>query len=135
MRGVKELRHRRPRRLPKFTVSLNFAIVGVYRGKGRSGSVALLLISVRVLLIPTTVIATEISDRLYNQTPIHTHRSSPTLTMASALTIGLGLLGAGLGGRALMQILRAGKSSEAFLKGGFKAKMDKSEALQILGLK
>lgn len=34
-----------------------------------------------------------------------------------------------------MQLMRAGKSGEAFLKGGFKAKMDKSEAMQILGLR
>lgn len=56
--------------------------------------------------------------------------------MASALTIGLGLLGAGLGGRALMQLMRAGgKGGEAFLKGGFKGKMDKVEAMQILGVR
>ncbi|KAK4689066.1 hypothetical protein P7C73_g1026, partial [Tremellales sp. Uapishka_1] len=56
--------------------------------------------------------------------------------MASALTIGLGLLGAGLGGRVLFQALRAsGSGADKFVKGGFKAKMDKAEAMAILGLR
>ena len=56
--------------------------------------------------------------------------------MASALTLGLGLLGAGLGGRVLYQMYRVSRGpAEQFLKGGFKAKMDRKEAIQILGLK
>ncbi|CAD6585594.1 MAG: mitochondrial import inner membrane translocase subunit TIM14 [Tremellales sp. Tagirdzhanova-0007] len=54
----------------------------------------------------------------------------------SALVLGLGILGAGLGGRVAWQIFRASRGgAEQFLKGGFKAKMDKSEALQVLGLR
>lgn len=35
-----------------------------------------------------------------------------------------------------MQLMRAGgKGGEAFLKGGFKGKMDKNEAMQILGIR
>lgn len=56
--------------------------------------------------------------------------------MASALSLGLGLLGAGLAGRVAFQMLRAGKGgAEQFVKGGFKGKMDKAEAMQILGLR
>ena len=54
----------------------------------------------------------------------------------SALVLGLGILGAGLGGRVAWQMFRASRGgAEQFLKGGFKAKMDKSEALQVLGLR
>ncbi|WWD17346.1 hypothetical protein CI109_101787 [Kwoniella shandongensis] len=56
--------------------------------------------------------------------------------MASALVLGLSILGAGLGGRVAYQMFRATASGASpFLKGGFKGKMDKAEALQILGLK
>lgn len=56
--------------------------------------------------------------------------------MMSAIALGLGILGAGLGGRVLYQMLRASRGgAEQFLKGGFKAKMDKSEAQQVLGLR
>ena len=58
------------------------------------------------------------------------------IIMASALSLGLGLLGAGLAGRVAFQMLRAGKGgAEQFVKGGFKGKMDKAEAMQILGLR
>jgi DnaJ family protein C protein 19 len=54
----------------------------------------------------------------------------------SALALGLGILGAGLGGRVAYQMFRASRGgTEQFLRGGFKAKMDKSEALQVLGLR
>ncbi|WVR07000.1 hypothetical protein IAU60_004039 [Kwoniella sp. DSM 27419] len=56
--------------------------------------------------------------------------------MASPIVLGLSLLGAGLGGRVAYQMFRAGKSgADKFVKGGFKAKMDKAEALQVLGLR
>lgn len=56
--------------------------------------------------------------------------------MASALSLGLGLLGAGLAGRVAYQFMRVGKSgAEQFVKGGFKGKMDRGEAIQILGLR
>jgi DnaJ family protein C protein 19 len=56
--------------------------------------------------------------------------------MASVLSLGLGLLGAGLAGRVVFQMMRAGKGgAEQFVKGGFKGKMDKVEAMQILGLR
>ena len=53
----------------------------------------------------------------------------------SAIALGLGILGAGLGGRIVWQFYRARGPAEQFLRGGFKAKMDKSEALQVLGLR
>lgn len=65
-----------------------------------------------------------------------TYDNSTHIIMASALSLGLGLLGAGLAGRVAFQMLRAGKGgAEQFVKGGFKGKMDKAEAMQILGLR
>ncbi|KAH8084615.1 putative chaperone [Filobasidium floriforme] len=57
--------------------------------------------------------------------------------MSTPITIGLGILGAGLGGRVLWQAFRGGAAAGAskFAKGGFQGKMDKSEAMQVLGLK
>jgi DnaJ family protein C protein 19 len=52
------------------------------------------------------------------------------------MTLGLGLLGAGLAGRVAFQLLRAGRGgAEQWVKGGFKAKMDKTEAMAVLGLR
>lgn len=55
----------------------------------------------------------------------------------SALAIGLGILGAGFGGRVAYQMFRAGArgGADKWVKGGFKAKMDKLEATQVLGLR
>jgi len=57
--------------------------------------------------------------------------------MSTPITIGLGILGAGLGGRVLWQALRGGASVGAanFAVGGFQGKMDKSEAMKVLGIK
>ncbi|KAJ9116197.1 hypothetical protein QFC20_000877 [Naganishia adeliensis] len=57
--------------------------------------------------------------------------------MSSAITVGLGLLGAGLGGRVLWQAYRGGARAGAdkWARGGFQAKMDRSEAMKILGVK
>lgn len=54
--------------------------------------------------------------------------------MATPLLIGLGALGAAIAGR---QLLRQGarKGAQEFAKGGFKSKMDRAEAFEILGLK
>lgn len=75
------------------------------------------------------------SSRLF-----HTHSLNriivTTQNMASPLVVGLGLLGAGLAGRVGYQMMRASRGgAQEFLKGGFKAKMDRSEAIQILGLR
>ena len=55
--------------------------------------------------------------------------------MASALTIGLGALGAAFAGRLAYQMFKLRGPAEQFVRGGFKGKMDKNEALQILGLR
>jgi DnaJ family protein C protein 19 len=57
--------------------------------------------------------------------------------MSTPITIGLGILGAGLGGRVLWQALRGGASVGAanFAVGGFQGKMDKGEAMKVLGIK
>ena len=62
-------------------------------------------------------------------------RSTPTCSiMASPLVLGLGLLATGFGGRAAYRYLTRG-GAQQFVRGGFKAKMDESEALQVLGLR
>lgn len=53
----------------------------------------------------------------------------------STLAVGLGLLGAGFAGRVAWQMMRGARHADKFLKGGFKPKMDKSEAIQVLGLR
>lgn len=54
----------------------------------------------------------------------------------SALAVGLGILGAGFGGRVLYQMMRGARGgADKWVKGGFKGKMDKAEAIQILGLR
>ncbi|KZP25207.1 hypothetical protein FIBSPDRAFT_856185 [Athelia psychrophila] len=57
--------------------------------------------------------------------------------MASALVFGLGAITAGVVGR---QLYRGGyiggkKLADEWVKGGFKAKLDRKEAIAILGLK
>lgn len=57
--------------------------------------------------------------------------------MATPIVIGIGAIAAAIAGR---QILRRGLlggkgAAEQWAKGGFKAKMDRSEAIAILGLK
>lgn len=53
----------------------------------------------------------------------------------STLAYGLGLLGAGFAGRVAYQMMRGAKGADKFLKGGFKPKMDKAEAIKVLGLR
>ncbi|TFK50016.1 hypothetical protein OE88DRAFT_306844 [Heliocybe sulcata] len=57
--------------------------------------------------------------------------------MATPVLIGFGAIAAALAGR---QMVRAGvfggrKAAEEWVKGGFKARMDRKEAIAILGLK
>jgi DnaJ homolog subfamily C member 19 len=57
--------------------------------------------------------------------------------MATPVIIGVGAIAAALAGR---QLFRAGiiggkKAADQWVKGGFKAKMDRKEAIAILGLK
>lgn len=55
--------------------------------------------------------------------------------MATPLLIGLGAVGAALAGRQLMRSGVIGRrAAEQWAKGGFKAKMDRKEAIAILGL-
>lgn len=57
--------------------------------------------------------------------------------MATPVMVGIGAIAAALTGRHLMRKgLFAGKgAAEQWVKGGFKAKMDRKEAIAILGLK
>jgi len=54
--------------------------------------------------------------------------------MATPLIIGLGSIAAALGARHYLR-QRALQGAEQWLRGGFQAKMDRNEAVQILGLK
>lgn len=54
--------------------------------------------------------------------------------MATPFLFGVGAIAAAVAGRSLLR--RAGKgAAEEWVKGGFKAKMDRKEAVAILGLK
>lgn len=58
-------------------------------------------------------------------------RSTP---MATPFVLGIGAIAAGLAGRHFLR-RRAMGAADQWVKGGFKAKMDRKEALAILGLK
>lgn len=54
--------------------------------------------------------------------------------MSTPLLIGIGAIGAAVAGRAILR--RAGqRGAEQWVKGGFKAKMDRTEAIATLGLR
>ncbi|THH07374.1 hypothetical protein EW145_g3422 [Phellinidium pouzarii] len=57
--------------------------------------------------------------------------------MATPILVGLGAIGAALAGRHLVRtgVIGARRGAEQWTKGGFKAKMDRKEAIEILGLK
>ena len=54
--------------------------------------------------------------------------------MATPFFIGIGAIAAGLAGRHFLRRSAMG-AADQWAKGGFKAKMDRKEALSILGLK
>ncbi|GMK58947.1 hypothetical protein CspeluHIS016_0603890 [Cutaneotrichosporon spelunceum] len=54
--------------------------------------------------------------------------------MASAIAMGLGAFAATVVTRVALQMVRRG-AVDAFIKGGFKGTMDRSEAMAILGLR
>lgn len=54
--------------------------------------------------------------------------------MATPIVLGIGAIAAGLAGRHFLR-RRAMGAADQWVKGGFKAKMDRKEALAILGLK
>jgi len=54
--------------------------------------------------------------------------------MATPFLVGLGAIAAGLAGRHFLRRSAVG-AADQWVKGGFKAKMDRKEALAILGLK
>jgi DnaJ family protein C protein 19 len=54
--------------------------------------------------------------------------------MATITALGLGAIAAGLAGRHFMK-RGAQAAADQWAKGGFKAKMDRAEAVSILGLK
>ncbi|KAI0956191.1 hypothetical protein AcV7_006652 [Taiwanofungus camphoratus] len=57
--------------------------------------------------------------------------------MATPIILGVGAVAAAIAGRQLMRsgIIGAKGAAEQWAKGGFKAKMDRREAIAILGLK
>jgi hypothetical protein len=56
--------------------------------------------------------------------------------MATPFIIGIGAITAAIMGRSLIRRgLFAGRAAEEWVKGGFKAKMDRKEAINILGLR
>ena len=57
--------------------------------------------------------------------------------MSTPIIIGVGAVAAAFAGRSLMRrgLLGGKNAAEQWVKGGFKAKMDRKEAIAILGLK
>lgn len=57
--------------------------------------------------------------------------------MASPIILGVGAVAAALVGRQLFKsgVIGGKRGAEQWVKGGFRAKMDRAEAIQILGLK
>ncbi|KAI9060648.1 hypothetical protein FKP32DRAFT_1595383 [Trametes sanguinea] len=57
--------------------------------------------------------------------------------MATPILIGVGAIAAAVAGRSLMRrgLIGGKNAAEQWVKGGFKAKMDRKEAIAILGLK
>ena len=57
--------------------------------------------------------------------------------MSTPILIGVGALAAAVAGRALIRrgLLASKNAQDQWVKGGFKAKMDRTEAIAILGLK
>lgn len=61
---------------------------------------------------------------------------SPFFNMTTPVILGIGAITAALVGRTLVRNGVIGRATtEQWVKGGFKAKMDRKEAIQILGLK
>jgi DnaJ family protein C protein 19 len=56
--------------------------------------------------------------------------------MATPILVGLGTVAAAIAGRQLFRsgVLGGKRIAEEYVKGGFKAKMDRKEAIAILGL-
>lgn len=73
--------------------------------------------------------------------PLSRLTARPTLPvpMATPFLVGIGAIGAALAGRHLIRtgVIRigAGAAKDQWVKGGFKAKMDRKEAIEILALK
>ena len=57
--------------------------------------------------------------------------------MSTPIIIGVGAIAAAIAGRSLVRrgLLGGRNAAEQWVKGGFKAKMDRKEAIAILGLK
>ncbi|KAL7279198.1 hypothetical protein ACG7TL_007038 [Trametes sanguinea] len=57
--------------------------------------------------------------------------------MSTPILIGVGAIAAAVAGRSLMRrgLIGGKNAAEQWVKGGFKAKMDRKEAIAILGLK
>ncbi len=65
--------------------------------------------------------------------PHHTQLQRPK-SMATPVIVGVGAIAAALAGRHFLR--RAGQgAADQWVRGGFKAKMDRKEAIAILGLK
>ena len=60
-----------------------------------------------------------------------------TTTMTTPFLVGVGAIAAAVAGRSLLKrgLLGSKGAAEQWVKGGFKAKMDRKEAIAILGLK
>lgn len=83
------------------------------------------------------LLAAECSHLDHHSRCMSSDSANSSSSMATPILIGVGAIAAAVAGRSLMRrgLLGGKNAAEQWVKGGFKAKMDRKEALQILGLK
>ena len=87
-------------------------------------------------LCSLTVPLTNQQSHETSPTPLHHSNQCAvcSTSMATPFFVGIGAIAAGLAGRHFLRRSARG-AADQWVKGGFKAKMDRKEALAILGLK
>ena len=85
----------------------------------------------------STVLYRSCDRDIYRASSVRDCESSSDFGMATPIIIGIGAVTAAIVGRSLIRRgLFAGRgAAEEWVKGGFKAKMDRKEAIAILGLR
>lgn len=84
---------------------------------------------ISAIVMPITLLTVSLKSQVHSTFS----RSQLLQEMATPFLVGIGAIGAAIIGR---QVMRSGaRGASDFVKGGFKAKMDRKEAIAILGLK
>ena len=88
--------------------------------------------------VPDSALPCELTTSSLPLTPTTLDLSTSSFhPMSTPILIGVGAIAAAVAGRSLMRrgLLGGKNAAEQWVKGGFKAKMDRKEAIAILGLK